>query len=810
MRIFDTLTVFVAASAATVLATGTKQHDSDLLWGTYRPNLYFGTRPRLPDSLLSGLMWFGLDQTNWQNIRHSCELGDNLSEYGYQRHNGRDFGEQMLRDNDHGVEIKSEFIKVAGKNGGSWAVRFSGKTAEDNVEGVALVYYFGLEGNGTMAMNVGKGSAKIVGKTDDLGLFSIRIVPSAKNKFPVIAKQLQKIPELTSVGKKISGIAVKAPKTDVWKAKDIFMREMFTSARKRVGFISKHVGADSEMAGSVLFALDNDGLKKRDRNLFFSQMIVRGEFSFDVIYECEDKNASISRNGISTLVKNRRSEFDHRFEATFGLRNKGFSDKQVEMARDAVSSLVGGIGYFYGSGLVSKDPKPEYGISQDVSEPELSTPYSLFATTPSRPFFPRGFLWDEGFHQLVLGQWDSKICMEIIQSWFSTMDADGWMAREQILGSEARSKVPSEFQVQYPNFANPPTLLFAIEKIADVQKTLSHTKSPKHRAFDMQDEDGENECGKDIDGFDLLQDNDQSENTDSMQESLEEMVGYTQRLLKYFLATQFGNGAAGKPMAERGYRWRGRTMDHTLTSGLDDYPRARPPSTGELHVDLYAWVTYMISVNAKMALLSNDSETLSELETQLETHLKGLDQVHWNEQENMYCDVTSQVRDDYDELEDDEDSAYERAFVCHRGYISLLPMVLGLVPSDSDKLGHILNMIEDPDELWTEYGLRSLSKSDQYYGQGENYWRGPIWLNINYLVLSSLYRNYVSVEGPYQGQAQRIYSRLRENLINNVFAQYESSHFFWEQYNPETGAGQRTHPFTGWTTLIVPIMAEKY
>ncbi|KAJ2126542.1 Processing alpha glucosidase I, partial [Coemansia sp. RSA 788] len=79
----------VAVLAASSLAASNdiddiqRKLDSDLQWGTYRPNLYFGTRPRLPSSLLSGLIWFGLDnQRNWQNTRHSCELGDNLLEYG--------------------------------------------------------------------------------------------------------------------------------------------------------------------------------------------------------------------------------------------------------------------------------------------------------------------------------------------------------------------------------------------------------------------------------------------------------------------------------------------------------------------------------------------------------------------------------------------------------------------------------------------------------------------------------------------------------------------------------------------------------
>ncbi|KAJ1720256.1 Processing alpha glucosidase I, partial [Coemansia erecta] len=789
---------------------------SELLWGTYRPNLYFGTRPQLPNSLLSGLMWFGLDQLNWQSIRHSCELGDNLDEYGYSRHNGRDFGEQSMRDNDHGVEIKSQFIKVPGENGGSWVVRFSGKTMSDNEEGVSLVYYFGLEGNGTMAMNVGKGSAKIVGKTDDLGLFSVRIVPSAKNRFPIVAKPLHAIPGLSSVGQKISGIALKVPKTDVWRAKDILQKEMYTTARAKASAIVEHVGKDAPMSGSVLFSLNNDGLKQRDRNMFFTQMIVRGEFSFDVVYECSDKNASIDRNDIDKMTSERRDEFDRRFEYTFGLESKGFSEEQIGMAQNALSSLIGGIGYFHGSGLVSKDPKPEYSQNQAIPDPKLSQPYSLFATTPSRPFFPRGFLWDEGFHQLVLGQWDSGLSLDIIRSWIGTMDANGWIAREQILGEEARSKVPQEFQVQYPNFANPPTLLFAVEKIAEVYKSQSLSRVADSFAQLEGEDDGRNlESAV----------GDEAKELDTTDDVMAELAEYTARLLGYFQKSQIGSSKAfqehdGDSPAMRGYRWRGRTLDHTLTSGIDDYPRARPPSTSELHVDLFAWVTYMVSLNAKLPLpLSansssdggcQDTERVSEMEAQLEDHLVALDKLHWNSEKNMYCDVTVQMRDDYDELEDDDDTAYERVFVCHKGYVSLFPMLLGLVPPESEKLGHILDMIESPDELWTDYGLRSLSKSDEYYGKDENYWRGPIWLNINYLVLSSLRRNYFSVEGPYQQQVQRIYSRLRENLISNVFAQYQASRFFWEQYNPETGEGQRTHPFTGWTTLIVPIMAEQY
>ena len=60
--------------------------------------------------------------------------------------------------------------------------------------------------------------------------------------------------------------------------------------------------------------------------------------------------------------------------------------------------------------------------------------------------------------------------------------------------------------------------------------------------------------------------------------------------------------------------------------------------------------------------------------------------------------------------------------------------------------------------------------------------------------------------GPHQKQAREIYTKLRTNLVENVFREWEKTGFAWEQYNPETGDGQRTQHFTGWTSLVVNIM----
>lgn len=66
--------------------------------------------------------------------------------------------------------------------------------------------------------------------------------------------------------------------------------------------------------------------------------------------------------------------------------------------------------------------------------------------------------------------------------------------------------------------------------------------------------------------------------------------------------------------------------------------------------------------------------------------------------------------------------------------------MLGLLSPDSTHLGAILDMIRNPDELWSPYGIRSLSLDHPLFGQGENYWRGPIWMQMNYMVLSALHK----------------------------------------------------------------------
>jgi mannosyl-oligosaccharide glucosidase len=177
-------------------------------------------------------------------------------------------------------------------------------------------------------------------------------------------------------------------------------------------------------------------------NFVVHQVTGKLPLQLEVVYESNsfvERGTMLRGEAYDVLLQKYRREFRSQFESKFHFQKKGFSDEEHDFAVSAMSNLIGGIGYFYGSSKVqsiyNKEPVPYWNAP-------------LYTAVPSRSFFPRGFLWDEGFHNLIISQWDREISFDIMAHWFDLMNVEGWIPREQILGSEARARVPDEFVVQ--------------------------------------------------------------------------------------------------------------------------------------------------------------------------------------------------------------------------------------------------------------------------------------------------------------------------------------------------------------------------
>jgi mannosyl-oligosaccharide glucosidase len=753
------------------LDTGASSNDT-LLWGPYRPNLYFGVRPRIPKSLLTGLVWANVDSfaTINNNWRHTCEQHEGMAGYGWDEYDARNGGRQVIHDTGNKIDLTIDFVKVTGANGGSWAARVKGTPRDDAPPTVVstVLFYAGMEGLGEVGFDDDldqRGTVSMHGQTNELGDFHIDITPGPDNHYP---PKMHKVWDRKPLDRTLA-TSLQVPPEALWQAKNIIYADM----KPTIEGYMQEFGQENMPPPWAAFTISDE---PKPGNFHVVQKIFVGAFEFDVLFSPAAESrmtTSVLDKTIADVSKNFKTKFRNTLKPVAPFNKPDYTP----FSESLFSNLLGGVGYFYGDSLVDRSYAPEYDEENEGFWEETADARSraevvkdpsteLFTSVPSRPFFPRGFLWDEGFHLIPIVEWDIDLTMDIVHSWFSLMDSEGWIAREQILGAEARSKVPQEFQVQYPHYANPPTLFMIVETLADKLNSgkLSSAQAAKVNAH------------------------------------LASIYPLLKRQYTWFRRTQYGDIKSYDREAfstREAYRWRGRSPQHILTSGLDDYPRPQPPHPGELHTDLISWVGLMQRTLVTLSTLVEPDDT-SDFQSHHTALLRNLDDLHWSEKDKTYCDATI---DDYE----------ESTHVCHKGYISLFPFMTGLLPASHPNLPHILDLISNKDELWSPYGIRSLSQKDDLYGTDENYWRSPIWVNMNYLIIRNLYLTATSQNSSapkkVREQARKIYVDLRKNLSENVYQQWKETGFAWEQYNPETGKGQRTQHFTGWTSLVSVIMA---
>ena len=650
-----------------------------------------------------------------------------MAGYGWDEYDVRSGGHQTIHDAGNSIDITTEFVKIpGGSHGGSWAVRVKGTPREDAPRRLisTVLFYAGMEGFGSLSVRnepdeLGiEGALMMEGSSSELGKFTIEVTEGPNsNSYPpsTHASYAEKPLDRTVV------TSLQVPDEGIWQAKNLVFQKM----KEEIDGLLEKYGQDSELPPWAMFTVPND---IKEGNLHVIQKVFEGAFEFDVIYSSASAGPPTTSADLESKFRTSKKSFSERFIQRLAPKAPYDTPKYLPFAKSMFSNLIGGIGYFYGDEIVDRSYAPEYeeeneGFWQETAEArsrqgnvKLEGPAELFTSIPSRPFFPRGFLWDEGFHLIPVADWDMDLTLDIIRSWFNLIDEDGWIAREQILGSEARSKVPQEFQIQYPHYANPPTLFMIFEILVDKLNSKQPASSDPLEAIRSA----------------YLQDRSLA------LAYLREIYPLLKRQYFWFRRTQWGDVKSYDRAAfstKEAYRWRGRSDRHILTSGLDDYPRPQPPHPGELHVDLISWMGMMTRSIKRVAEYLGETDDAKEYAGFENAITRNIDDLHWSKEHQTFCDATI---DDYE----------ESTLVCHKGYISIFPFMTGMLAADSPRMKPILDLIEDPEELWSDYGIRSLTMKSEFYHTDEDYWRSPVWMNINYLVVKALYVRSMFLRSP--------------------------------------------------------------
>ena len=893
----------------------------DLHWGSYRPGHFIGMRERKPAGLLAGGMWFSDRATHTNgllNIRHQADWVRDIRNFGWHRHDGRTSGRQEIHDGR--LNFTHQFLKDTSGGKQDWAIRFEGRRAYDHLTDspgisadgpdtsadgpdtlsglsdtspiwVSFFFYIAHEvvpePNGTrgwtfkvdlgpsgnkwepwqgrdMRGGAGPGGGRGVTHLMDGGIDNFQLSCAAVNSslpVPRVSFLGTTVGDVKDADRLVRTELLKQNKRRAQRVKQgatqtgLPLRLSNTRPKEpaRMNFAVFQVDFEVRPDGTELYCRSPDDPESCYPTNEPGQMLWRG---VDFVFTSggdpktwDDRARALSGAALTRKLAAKEDEFNERFATTFptvkafphvdpdhnAFEHKVFKEDPddkwevvEEMNKFALSNLLGGIGYFYGQSrvsTVSAGPADEY---------ELYFPARLFTGVPSRPFFPRGFLWDEGFHQLIVWRWDKQLSRDMLGSWFDLLNSQGWIPREQILGAEARSRVPDEFVIQRTTNANPPALFLPLQKMAEEIAGLSE----------------------------------EQRRADPTAHFLEAAFPRLELWLDWYLKSQRGPVPGS-------FRWRGRDPNalnelnpKTLTSGLDDYPRASHPTEDERHVDLLCWMVLGAQTleTISAALHLEAAPKYSRLAAELGS-FERLNALHLEASTGRYLDWglhTEKVALGRAVNEAGEGviqrlvfAEPELQYVPHFGYVSVFPFAMGLIDRDSNLLHR--NIARILEELACGNGLRSLSRKSSLYGKDNTpmdkpYWRFSVWININYLVLAAA-KKYLATgpwpdvpnreelhqmglawssidEGGYYPEVQdqskeagigslstekqnrvlleTLWSKVRYEILRNMQKKFHEGGSIWEQYTDGRGDGRGTRPFAGWSALSILIAADMF
>ncbi len=180
----------------------------------------------------------------------------------------------------------------------------------------------------------------------------------------------------------------------------------------------------------------------------------------------------------------------------------------------------------------------------------------------------------------------------------------------------------------------------------------------------------------------------------------------------------------------------------------------------------------------------------------------------------------------------------------------------------SESLQRVLRRVLDPDEMLSPHGIRSLSRyhlehpftmvigsfsssidyepaesTTPLFGGNSN-WRGPVWFPMNFLIIEALYRYWryfgdeLKVEHPVGSGNQLNLREVGNDLsrrLTSLFLKGSEGHrpvhganrllqedprwrdliWFHEYFHGDTGAGLGASHQTGWTGLVVHLIAGR-
>ena len=231
---------------------------------------------------------------------------------------------------------------------------------------------------------------------------------------------------------------------------------------------------------------------------------------------------------------------------------------------------------------------------------------------------------------------------------------------------------------------------------------------------------------------------------------------------------------------------------HCFENGLDQSPRwddqkldasktidaIRPVGA----IDLNVWLSELWRVVGDMAEQLGMAEAAAAHHATARALFTKIDELLWNEGDGMYYDIESASRKQ----------------IRVKTVVGFMPLLSPYIQRErAERLvhDHLMNRAE----FWPDYPIPSVALNEPTFNPIDM-WRGPSWVNTNWMVVECLRRSGFSEEA----------RRLAGKTIDMVGSRYQGgrrvrSPRFYEWYHPRTGEALGNSQYS-WSTLVIDLI----
>lgn len=226
---------------------------------------------------------------------------------------------------------------------------------------------------------------------------------------------------------------------------------------------------------------------------------------------------------------------------------------------------------------------------------------------------------------------------------------------------------------------------------------------------------------------------------------------------------------------------------NAMESGADDNVAAFGfPDKTVISTDVNTYIYREYTAMAKLAKILGKKTDELFFKKRAEDIKRNMQRYLWNKQDSIYYNLNTATGE-------------------HIKRISLscfIPLWESLAPEKDGKTS-ITRYILSPNHLWSQYGVRTLSKADHEYNNVNRIkpysnWQGPVWPIANYFYLHALLN--------YGFQKDAI--ALAKKIIDLVNADIKTTGGMHENYSAETGKPLAAPNFVSWNLLVGNMLEE--